>query len=183
MSEKEVWKPIQNFEGYYEVSSLGRVRSLDRRVKGKNNSKIFKKGKILIAQKGGSGYLKVTLSVNGKLTGKEIHRLVAKAFLPNPENKPEVNHKTGDKTCNTVETLEWCTALENTNHAIKLGLIGKKGEDNPRAKLTNEQVKEIRKKHVPYDIAYGTKALANKYGVNIATIQNIVHNRTYKNVE
>ena len=108
---KEIWKDIQGYEGIYQVSNLGNVKSLDRlstngrRLKGK-----------LLAKTASKGYVKVTLTNKNMSDNRDIHRLVAEAFIPNPDNKPQVNHIDEDKTNNTVDNLEWCTAKENINH-------------------------------------------------------------------
>lgn len=112
MSE-EIWKDIDGYEGYYQVSSLGRVRSLDRTVVNRNGVERFQRGKILIPALNGHGYYFVVLSKNNKQKDSVIHRLVAKAFLPNPDNLPQVNHINEVKTCNRVDNLEYCTQQYN----------------------------------------------------------------------
>ncbi len=118
---KEKWKDIKGYEGLYQVSNLGRVKSLDRYIVNKNNKQQYYNGKIL---KGNirKGYLKLTLSKDNSQKTVPIHILVAKAFIPNPENKPEVNHIDGEKTNNCVSNLEWATRSENELHAYKNGL-------------------------------------------------------------
>ena len=109
----EEWRPIEGYEGLYEVSNLGRVRSLDRFYYR------LHKGKVLSPTKDRYGYLTVTLNCNGKSKTIKIHRLVAQAFLPNPDNLPQVNHKDEDKTNNNVDNLEWCTAKYNVNFGTR----------------------------------------------------------------
>lgn len=112
---KEIWKDIEGYEGLYQVSNLGRVKSN------------LRKGKILKSNSTYDGYYNVTLSKNGKLKTYRIHRLVCIAFLDNPLNKSEVNHIDGNKKNNNIENLEWCTRSENAEHAHKTGLnTGKK---------------------------------------------------------
>ena len=104
----EEWRNIKGYEGYYQVSNLGRVKSL-------NYNKTGKEG-IMKSHDNGYGYLEVQLSKDGKVKHCRVNRLVAQAFLPNPDNLPEVNHKDEDKTNNCVENLEWCSKLYNINY-------------------------------------------------------------------
>lgn len=122
----EIWKDVECFEGLYQVSNLGRVKSLKRVIEQKNiNGTPYIRAiqeKILKPQIHKNGYVCVGFTVNGKVYGRLVHRLVAQAFVPNPSNKPEVNHKDGNKENNSMENLEWCTARENQMHSISLGL-------------------------------------------------------------
>lgn len=123
--EQEIWKPIQDYEGLYEVSSKGRVRSLSRFVKCHKYSKRQISGTILKSFTVKNGYEIVQLMNRGKKFA--VHRLVGQAFIPNPQNKPQINHINGVKTDNRVENLEWCTQSENMQHAYKVGLQLPKG--------------------------------------------------------
>ena len=118
----EIWKPVVGYEGYYEVSNLGRMRSLDRMVNHKSGTQYLQRGQIL-APRFRDGYVSTAISKFGKTKYCRIHRLVAQAFIPNPENKPTVNHKNGNKLDNSVENLEWATQSENQIHAIRTGLV------------------------------------------------------------
>ena len=119
--EKEIWKDIKDYEEMYQISDLGRVKSLARIIKHQNRH--YRKDKILKTSIDNHGYLQVTLCKNGKVKRFHVHRLVAQAFIPNPENKPQVNHIDGNKLNNNINNLEWNTAGENTYHAYKNDLI------------------------------------------------------------
>lgn len=120
---KEVWKPIKGFEGFYEVSTFGRVRSVLRHTRTKNSAQRATRGQILKPYPMSRGkYLVVTLSRNGKRTRRTVHRIVAEAFVSNPGNLPQVNHIDGDKTNNYVCNLEWVSAAENVHKAFAMGL-------------------------------------------------------------
>ena len=125
---EEIWKPVIGYEGLYEVSSYGRVRSLDRYVKGKGESYWLRKGKVLSPEKNKDGYLLVSLCCNGKRYLRTVHRLIAQAFIPNPDNLPEVNHLDEDKTNNRVDNLEWCDRSYNNNYGNRMDKVRKTKE-------------------------------------------------------
>jgi len=144
--EKEIWKPVVNFEEFYAISNLGRVKSLDRLYAvsnqyGKCKNKYRKRcGRIIkLAKCKKTGYLTFTMCKSGKRYYPTVHRLVLETFIPNPENKSCCNHKNGIKTDNNINNLEWATYSENRKHAHKIGLhkgtwFGKFGKDNPHSK-------------------------------------------------
>ena len=146
MNSTEVWKDIEDYKGLYQVSNLGRVRSLDRiDALGR-----LRKGKVLAYGLSGGGYLQVGLHRDGKVEQKLVHRLVSEAFLPNPDNLPQVNHKDEDKANNQVENLEWCTALYNNTYGTRV-----------------ERVTKVREKRI-----YAITSLGHRYyfsGVNKAS--------------
>ena len=114
----EVWKPVDGYEGFYEVSSLGRVRSLDR-VRPYRGSMRRYRGKVITPEPVSAGedrYQYVTLSKDGKVRKKSVHRLVATAFVDNPDGMPEVNHKDEVKTNNRADNLEWCDRKYNNTY-------------------------------------------------------------------
>ena len=115
----EIWKDYKDYEGLYQASNLGRVRSLDTYRKDRNGSVKFYKGRILKPVTVGNGYLKVNLYKNNKQKPYYIHRLVAEVFIPNPENLPEVNHKDENKLNNNAENLEWCDREYNCNFGTR----------------------------------------------------------------
>lgn len=122
-SNDEIWKPVLGFEGSYEVSNIGGVRSLPRKVNGRWGNLRNTPGKALKLDTTKNGYRRTQLCAEGKAQAVYVHRLVAEAFLLNDLNKPCVNHIDLDKSNNTVENLEWCTYSENTKHAFDNGRI------------------------------------------------------------
>jgi len=148
---------IENYEGLYSIYPDGRVWSIRNSIFRKSNT-------------GKRGYPYVTLHNNGSRKTCKIHRLVAKAFIPNPESKPEVNHINGIKTDNRVENLEWVTVKENHGHAARTGLRAV-GERSGMAKLTEPKVREIKKLYASG--GYFLRELAVLFGVGKSTISYI----------
>ena len=178
MKSNEIWKPIKDFEGLYEVSNLGRVKSLSR-LKHPNCGRYYLKEKILKIWKNPNGYYATCLSKNGNHT-KTIHRLVAETFIPNQNNYPCVNHKDEDKSNNCVDNLEWCTRSENMKHAYGHGLKSSKGMKNGRNILSEEDIKYIRSNYIPRDNNFGSKVLASKFGVAHQTISAVIRRQNWK---
>lgn len=151
---EEIWKDIKDYEGKYQVSNLGRVRSLDRKV-----GNHPRKGKVLKPCVNRNGYLSVNLySKNTNRKVKSVHRLVAQSFIPNIEGKLEVNHIDGNKQNNKIDNLEWCTMSENKIHAYKTrlrqkirlfgkenGMYQRRGKDSPCSKTVIQYNKEMNK--------------------------------------
>ena len=164
----EIWRDVINYEGFYQISNMGRLKSLH-----------YGKSTILNSGTARDGYKNVTLTVNGKKNYYRLHILVARAFIPNPENKPCVNHIDGDKSNNRADNLQWVNHSENTQHAYIMGLA-KSGYEHHSAKFTPEQIEEIRKNYIPYNSEFGASALARKFHVNIKTVQKIVRGISYK---
>lgn len=180
----EIWRDIAGFEGYYQVSNKGNVKGLDRYVKHNYGGYALRKSKLLKKNIQELGYLKVRLRNNPKDSCQFIHRLVAEAFIHNPEKKPQVNHKNAVKTDNRVENLEWCTSKENIKHSHIMGLQTTEsvhGENSHFAKLTEQEVISIRDEY-NYSKSITHKVLGLKYGVSGPTISNIVLRKTWKHV-
>ena len=119
--EREEWKDIKEYEGLYQVSNLGRVKSLDQKVSNKKGN-YLQKGKVLAFYIDKDGYCVVCLTNKRKHKTYRVSRLVAETFIPNYENKPTVNHIDGNKQNNNIENLEWATYSENNRHAVEMGL-------------------------------------------------------------
>lgn len=147
MTLLEKWKPIQGYEGRYEISTWGRVRSLARGTN-KNSQTI-----IMADNPNTWGYPQVRLRKDGMGKMHRIHQLVANAFISNPKNMPEINHKNGVKADNRKENLEWCTKSQNFSHALKIG--------SHTLKLTEKQVREI----IKNKDGLSQTSLGEKYGV------------------
>ena len=171
--EEEIWKDIKGYEGLYQVSNLGRVKSLERYRKNGKNKGYIKPETILKPLIDSSDYLFVILQIDCLKKHLRINRQVALHFIPNPLNLPEVNHLFGDKSDNRACVLEWSTHSENMKHAFRTGLrIGLKGEKNPKCKLTKKIVNEIRDKFKTGN--YTKLKLSKEYNISDAQIGNIV---------
>lgn len=179
----EIWRSVAGYESLYEVSNMGRVRSLDT-VQTRSNGRCicdFRiKGKILKPFRTGKNGGYDTVQLSGR-ENRKVHRLVAEAFLENPLGLPEVNHKDGDKRNNSVENLEWVTGQENIEHAVRLGLM-KSGDDAPIRKLSSRDVADIRAEYKPGVRGRGIKTLAKRYGVSSTTMRNILSGRKWGHV-
>lgn len=140
---EEIWKDIENYEGLYQVSNLGKIKSLSKNVKrisskGKSYT-IYYPEKLLKQYESKKGYLITQLSKNGKAETCIVHRMVAQTFISNPENKPQINHKNCNKKDNRIDNLEWVTNIENKLHAKNNGLCkGLKGKENSKSKKINQ---------------------------------------------
>lgn len=173
----EIWKDIEGYDGKYQVSNLGNVKSCGRTLNGINGSTKYKKESFLTANTDPTGYLSVMVCVDYKFKRLAVHRLVAQAFVPNLENKKYVNHIDGNKLNNNSENLEWVTAKENTQHALKLNLI-LTGENCNKSILKSEDVLKIRKLH---ELKVKRKEITKMFPqVSPTTIRDVIFNKTWK---
>ena len=143
--ENEVWKDIPRYEGLYQASNLGRIRSCARTIIRKNKIKQQFKGKILSPEDNGNGYLRLILYKNKKKNSEYVHRLIASAFIENYYNCEQINHIDGNKQNNNINNLEWCTKSYNIKEAYRLGLktapktmLGIKSYKNHLSKPVNQ---------------------------------------------
>lgn len=170
---KELWKDIPGYDGFYKVSNKGRIKSLPRRFSPRSL--------ILTHAHNDTGYPIAAISYNRVMKTFTIHRLVAAAFVDNPNGYNEVNHKDGNKKNNHSANLEWCTRSENVKHAFDTGLkFGSKGENHPKSKLTNEQVLQIRQKF--RSNIYTQKMLMKEFSVSYSTIQKVLHRQRFLHI-
>lgn len=179
---KEIWKNIIGYEGSYQVSNLGRVKSLARKKSNQYNS-FDKKEMILKPRYSTKGYIHAMLYKDGKSKSFCVHRLVLSAFDRLPKGKEQCNHINGIKDDNRLENLEWTNNSDNQLHAFRMGLNKpRRGEDNNKSKLTGKQVKEVRKDYKFGVKGFGATILAKKYNVSKQAILKIVRNEHWKHL-
>lgn len=177
----EIWKSIKGYENVYEISSLGRVRSSEKETIRNNGRKLKTNARILKTHKDHNGYVRIVIFFRGSRKTHKVHRLVAEAFLDNPESKLAINHKNNDRSDNRLENLEWCTQKENMEFCKKQNrLVNKKGEEHASSVLTEIEVLEIRRLYSTGN--YTTNDLGEKYNVNFSTISDITRRKTWKHI-
>lgn len=158
-------KPIPDYEGLYCATADGKVFS----IKGSRRSKFNPQS--LTPRKVSLGYHGITLTKNGVRKQCLLHRIIAQTFIPNPENKPTVNHKDGNKQNNCVANLEWCTQKEQIKHAIETGLTTfKTGENARNVKLSNKAVSEIK---WLLEKGFSQSTIAGLYEIHQSHVSNI----------
>ena len=167
---KEIWKDIRGYEDRYQVSNFGRVKSLPRtvvytRVRNNKQQNVVSRhsGRVMSLPINGEGYIHVPITRGNNM---RVHRLVAEAFIPNPENKPFINHIDGNKTNNRVDNLEWCTNKENQRHAIDvLGCKPGEYQNKPVRCVETGEIFENSQKAANGDrgTANNIRAVANHY--------------------
>jgi hypothetical protein len=184
--ENEEWREIPQFEGLYEVSCLGRIRSIRHLVVFSNGTKRMMGGIIIKPMFSHAGYHQVNLYRDRKCITTKVHRAVAAAFIPNPIGYEQVNHLDFSRTNNCVQNLEWCSAGQNTNHLIEAGRLIR-GKNKPLAKLTDEDVLKIRELHKAEMKQVRCKRgfvaeLANRFGVSKSAITQVVSKASWKHI-
>jgi len=177
-----IWKSVKGYEGIYEVSTRGQIRSLDRidtYVRNHTTVTFHRKGTLLVPRITPDKYLGVVLQKKGAQKHVRVHRIVGEAFINNPDNKPQINHKDGNKINDDVKNLEWVTVLENTRHAINTNLIIQpKGEQ--LSVLTEKDVLTIRKLWATKKL--NQRQIARKYKVGHNCIWYIIHRHTWRHI-
>lgn len=183
---QEIWKPVigienGHFDGFYEVSNLGRFKMLPRRVNC-NRGKGWRTTKEKVINGHNShGYMSVVLKNDGRKVCIGVHILVANAFIPNTHNKPTVNHIDTNRSNNNINNLEWATQQEQVDHAKSMGVVKVlKGEERAQSKLKNAHIRTIRE---VYKTGKYTKLFLSKlFSVNPKCIADIVNYKTWKHV-
>lgn len=163
------WKDVMEFNGLYEISNTGLVKSNHKR-----------KSKLLKLVEDTDGYLFVCLRKNNKNHNRRVHRLVAEHFLRSPSNDGQVNHIDGNKKNNSAKNLEWVTPAENTAHAITNGLSSSVGVDNGMAKLSEEQVVVIVNMEKKTELTH--EQIAARFNVSQTTVSRIISGESWSHV-
>ena len=189
----EYWADVEGYEGYYQISNYGNVRSLDRVIKEKTGKTQTLKGRILKPRINPGGYYYIGLGKNGTKATFAVHQLEAQAFIPNPaspdgeraDSKPTVNHIDGNKLNNNLSNLEWASYSENLSHAYKTGLrqavkSSEVGSKNYKRKLKPEQVLEIKRLLATGNLTH--KEIATQFGVSKSIVGKINSNKYWSHI-
>lgn len=177
---EEIWKDIKDYEGLYQVSNQGRIKRLSGKclAKGGNYRNLTETILTLFPNKTRYNYLYVNLNNNG-IKQFRVHKLVALAFIENPNNYPQINHKDADKNNNSVENLEWCTGQQNIDHAKANNLYPERfGEKAPNCKLTQLEVDNIKERLKNKETG---RSIAKLYNISEGMLSLIKHNKNWKN--
>lgn len=167
MSEEMIWSHIKGYEGYYEISNQGLVRRVERAILCSNGKQRKLSGKRVSTRVNNCGYEEVRLVKNGVVKSTFVHILLAIAFIANPGQKPEINHKNGNKLDNSLDNLEWVTHAENMQHAYRIGLI------KPKAKKVEDKTTGI--------IYSSANEAAKAFGIKTNTLRNYLNGNISKN--
>ena len=179
--ENEIWKDIPDYEGYYQASNLGKIRSLDRKILRSNNKKhILLRGKVLKPKKCNDNYLHVSLLKDNTIKYITVHRLIALTFIKQIKLKKCVNHINSIRYDNRLENLEWVNHKENTAHMFRNNRNpNQKGEKHGMSKLTNDDILEIR---LLYEKGIKQNKIAEKYKVSKTLICKIVNRLNWNHI-
>ena len=170
------WKDVKGYEGLYLVSDEGEVYSLPRIVNNGRGTYVTG-GRLLKPGKRAQYYSFVILSDGENIEHKSLHRLVAEAFIPNPNDYPEVNHIDENKTNNRPENLEWCDHKYNNNYGSKA--TSNRGQKNSQNKFSEDMIKEIKRLYKHGDPEFGTMGLSKKFGISAPHISAIIHGKRW----
>lgn len=142
---------------------------------------LIRDGRLLSKHLSNKGYYVVSMWLKGKSIKFNLHRLIAELYIPNSENKPQVNHINGNKLDNRIENLEWVTNQENRNHAVENKLHAR-GAQIGTSKFTEEDIKWIRENYIPNHPEFGMSAIARKFHVHPPAIHKIIHRQRWKHI-
>ena len=169
----EIWAPCVGWEGLYEVSSMGRIASVER-ISHHPNGALRIRPRLMKFETTCHGYFRVTFCRNGNRKKLLVHRLVAEAFLEVVGDRPDVNHIDGDRKNNTTLNLEWCTSVENMQNAVNRGKFHGRTNPNNRKKLTPDtadRIKALAQSGVPY------REIRSQFDISVSNISKIRHGK------
>ena len=174
--DEAIWKPVPEFEGRYEVSIMGRIRTIQRKVNARWGYRFIKPKLLPVKLDSKKKYCLVDPHKDCARKTLLVHRIVGQVFIPNPLNKPAINHKNGNKLDNSATNLEWVTVKENIEHSISTGLVDSKGVKNAMSKLNEKQVTEI------YKASGFQYEIAKRYNITQTTVSEIKTGKNWKHV-
>lgn len=178
---EEIWKDIPNFEGYYQASTKGRIRSVKRTVKHKDGKVTVFKGRVLKSSLNKKGYPMVYLSKDCKKFTRAVHRFIALTFIQNPYKYDQVNHINGIKEDNRIENLEWCNNQQNCAHAHKNGLVNSaRGENSGNVKLKRWQVIFIIDS---YPSQFSAKEICSLFDIHRGEPSGLIRGKSWKHMD